>query len=78
MADLCPGYRTVRGSDIHRDGMYLELIDSASGDEVGEVFYSDESGRMQITIFQQDMPLDVIERFIEKAKRDLPSTRENA
>lgn len=72
MAELVPGYHTVRGSDIHRHGMYLELIDSASGDEVAEVFYSDESAKMQITIFQQDLPLEVVDRFIERAKRDLP------
>jgi hypothetical protein len=72
MSELPPTFRIVRGSDIQRDGMYLELVDCVSGDEVAEVFYSDESSKMKITLFRQDVPVEVVEHLIEKAKRDLP------
>ena len=48
MGELSPGYRTVRGSDVRRDGMFLELIDEGTGDEVAEVFYSDVTHEMTI------------------------------
>jgi len=72
MAELLPGFETVRGSDIKRDGMYLELIELETGDEVAEIFYADEEKKMQISIYKSDMPLEVIEAFIAKAKLDLP------
>lgn len=52
--------------------MYLELIALESGDEVAEIFRSDESQEIMISIFKQDMPLEVIEAFIAKAKLALP------
>jgi len=66
------GFKTVLGSDAKRDGRYLELIELESGDEVAEVFFADEEVKWQITIFKQDMPLEVIEAFIAKAKLELP------
>jgi hypothetical protein len=72
MSDLPKGYRAVRGSDIRRDGMYLELIEPETGDEIAEVFYADEDGKIVISVFKQDVPLEVIEAFIAKAKHDLP------
>ena len=72
MSELMPGYHTLRGSDVQRDGMYLELIDQRTGDEVAEVFYSDVSGAMSISVFQQEMPLEPIERLIQRARQDLP------
>jgi hypothetical protein len=74
MSELLRGYRTVRGSDVRRNGMYLELIDESSGDEVGEVFYSDFTHEMTISVFQPELPLHVVELFIERAKQDLPPT----
>lgn len=72
MDELLPGYRTVRVSDIQRDGMYLELIDDETGDEVAEVFYSDVTHEMTITVFRWDLPLRAVELFIERAKHELP------
>ena len=73
MPDLVPGYKTNLGSDIRRDGMYLELIDLETEDEVAEVFYADEEKKLQISIFRNDMPLEVIEAFIAKAKQEFPA-----
>ncbi len=72
MADLIHGFETLRGSDINRDGMYLELIEPKSGDVVAEIFYHDEEKKMQISLYKQDLPLEVIEAFIARAKNDLP------
>jgi len=66
------GYRTVLGSDVKRDGMYLELVVQTTDDEVAEVFYSDVDGKMTISVFQPEMPLPVIEQLIEQAKQRLP------
>lgn len=72
MSELLPGYSSVRGSDVKRDGMYLELIDESTGDEVAEIFYSDATHKMTISVFRSELPLEVIELLIERAKHDLP------
>ena len=72
MSELMPGYRTLRGSDVQRDGMYLELIEHQTGNAVAEVFYSDASGSMSISVFQPEIPLEAIERLIERARHELP------
>lgn len=72
MSELLPGYQTARGNDVQRDGMYLELIDQSTGDEVAEVFYSDATHEMTISVFKPELPLRVLEALIERAKHDLP------
>jgi hypothetical protein len=74
MGVLKPGYRTVRGSDLNRDGMYLELIDESTGDEVAEVFCSDSTNKMTISVFQPELPLDIVELLIMRAKHELTRT----
>lgn len=66
------GYEMIRGSDVDRDGMYLELIESSTGKVVAEVFYSDVTNAMTLTTFTQDLPLSAVEWLIECAKSDLP------
>jgi hypothetical protein len=72
VSELSEGYRTVRVSDVKRDGMYLELIEEITGDEIGEVFYSDESNSMTVSLFKPALPIGVVELFIRRAKDDLP------
>lgn len=67
-------YEFVRGSDIVRDGMYLELT-MANTDPVlqlAEVFYSDVTHQFTLTCFEPNIPLEVIETLIEQAKKLLP------
>lgn len=67
-------YELTRGSDIVRDGMYLELT-MANTDPVlqlAEVFYSDVTHQFTLTCFEPNIPLAVIETFIEQAKKLLP------
>lgn len=37
-------YTIIRGSDVDRDGLYLELRSEHAGGEVAEVFYADGTG----------------------------------
>jgi hypothetical protein len=69
------GYRTQRGSDIQRDGMFLELIDAESGDEVAEVFYSDQTKKMRISVYASELPLEAVEHLIARAKVVLPEQK---
>ncbi|MEQ5125327.1 hypothetical protein ABN222_04275 [Providencia alcalifaciens] len=67
-------YEFARGSDIVRDGMYLELT-MANTDPVlqlAEVFYSDVTHQFTLTCYEPNIPLAVIETLIEQAKKLLP------
>jgi hypothetical protein len=64
-------YHCVRGSDVDRDGMYLELS-HPNGSAVLEIFYSDKTGDMTVGGIQESIPLDVVEWLIAEAKRRLP------
>ncbi|MGX5828332.1 hypothetical protein [Mesorhizobium sp. 43Arga] len=44
-------YEATIGSDVQRDGMYLELVDQYK-QIVGEIFFSDVDGEMTITLHQ--------------------------
>ncbi len=72
MAELLAGYRTQRGSDLTRDGMFLELLAQNSSDVVAEVFYSDVTHLMTLSTFRPELPLEVVEALIERAKHLLP------
>ncbi|WP_272687023.1 hypothetical protein [Providencia sp. PROV149] len=64
-------YELSRGSDIVRDGMFLELT-VANTDPVlqlAEVFYSDVTHQFTLTCFEPNIPLEVIETLIEQAKK---------
>lgn len=71
MAELAPEYHTLRASDIIRDGIGLELYHSKSGKLLSEIFHSDITHEMTLSTFEPDIPLDIMERFIQRAKTDL-------
>lgn len=70
-------YEFCRGSDINRDGMYLEasIKNSSPISQVAEIFYSDVTNEYYISIFVDHIPLKLIEYMIERAKKDLPPNR---
>jgi hypothetical protein len=72
MTVLPSGYRAQRGSDVKRDGMFLELIDERTGEEIAEVFHSDANGEMTVSCYRQGLPLDLLEQLIAMAKADFP------
>ncbi|TPJ77031.1 hypothetical protein [Mesorhizobium sp. B2-6-2] len=64
-------YEATIGSDLQRDGMYLELADQDQR-VVGEIFFSDVDGKMTVTLFQPEVPLEMIEWMIATARVRLP------
>ncbi|WP_050577523.1 hypothetical protein [Sinorhizobium arboris] len=65
-------FRLIRGSDVQRDGMYLELSDTDAQKALAEVFYSDETGRMTFWAREEDIPFEAVELLIERSKQFLP------
>ena len=62
------------GSDIPRDGMYLELFYEGHEheDAIATIFRSDQDGSMTFSAFEPDVPLEVVEWLISEGKRRLP------
>jgi hypothetical protein len=66
-------YLLTMGSDVDRDGMYLEAtISTSSPQVVAEVFYSDTSGRFTVSCFKESIPIEVLEYLLAEARRRLP------
>ena len=67
-------YEMRRGSDVLRDGMYLELSIRGSSPLrlVAEVFYSDITHEYFVTGYEENIPLEILENLISKAKKSLP------
>jgi hypothetical protein len=71
-------YTIVRGSDVDRDGMYLQLSEKESEKIIAEIFYSDRTHDVSLSCFRPDIPLALIESLIDDAKQLLPPiSREN-
>ena len=64
-------FTQIVGSDLERDGMYIELAEG--GVVVAEIFYSDVTHMMSLTTFTADVPLEEIEHLIAEAKVRLQS-----
>ncbi len=65
------GYQFLMGSDIERDGMFMEMLD-ASGACVAEFFYSDATHRMVVTLGQQGLPIEAVQELLSRSKLQLP------
>ena len=66
-------YATVMGSDLARDGMFLELWDIQATQELALVaFYSDADGSFEIERYRVDVPQEVEAWFEQEARRRLP------
>ncbi len=67
-------YSLLRGSDVQRDGMYLELYAAASPDgaPLAEWFYSDITGAMVLTEYEAGIPSAVADWFQWRASHWLP------
>ncbi|PTW44175.1 hypothetical protein C8J25_11110 [Sphingomonas faeni] len=72
---LGQSYAITVGSDIQRDGMYLEVEDAAKA-VLAEVFYSDRDNRMTFTGYRADLPLPLVEWLIFHAKERLTPASE--
>jgi hypothetical protein len=67
-------YELSRGSDVLRDGMYLELSisDTSPLQQVAEVFYSDITHDFFLTCYEENIPVAEIEKLISVARKSLP------
>src|SRR5687767_756824 len=63
-------FEILRGSDVQRDGMYLEAS-AADGEAVAEIFFSDQTGTLSVSLFRQDLPLSLVEWLSSSARRAL-------
>ncbi|HET6941356.1 MAG TPA: hypothetical protein VFH89_04250 [Sphingomicrobium sp.] len=66
-------YHAVIGSDLDRDGMFLEVTDGASS-LVAILFYSDRNSEMTLTAHRPDIPLALIEWMVDEGKKRLSPT----
>ena len=64
-------FKVIMGSDVQRDGMYLELS-LEGGSDLAEVFYSDTTHTFSLTLFEPAVPLEAVEWLISEARRRLP------
>ena len=67
-------YEVLRVSLVQRDAMALELWDTTEGGRclVLQVFYSDAYGKMTISLFKSELPLELVEWFVRRARELLP------
>ena len=59
-------YSRVKASDVGRDGCGYELWDGT--EQIAEVFRSDRERRMTLTLWREDLDLDLIESFLAEAR----------
>ena len=73
MPDAHPQYKIVFGSDIDRDGVFLELSREEAGASrpVIEIFRSDADGRITVTSEPEPIPLDWFTQILDQVKTDL-------
>ncbi len=64
-------YEMTFGSDVINDGMYLELRENYS-DVLLFAFWSDADSEFTFSAYQSDLPFDLVELFIQEARRRLP------
>ena len=69
-------YSLIRGSDIERNGMYLELYDAPepNGNPIAEWFYSDTDGSLSFTPYRDEISDSALAWFRKEAARLLPPT----
>ena len=70
-------YVALVGSDVQRDGMYLEVSATQDGPQILEVFYSDQTNELTFTAYQPDIPLELVEWAALAARRRLIPTTDS-
>jgi len=69
-------YEVILGSDMTRDGMFLELWERHPTRELAmEVFFSDAEGSFATTRYRADVPAEVEAWLQGEARRRLPPLR---
>jgi len=63
-------YHMTRARDLKREGMGLELHHNDR--HVAEVFFWDATEEFTVTLYQLDVPLEVLQQLITAAENTLP------
>ena len=74
-------YSLLMGSDVERDGLYLELYAGAepySGSPLAEYFYSDVDGSMTLTEYAPGVPAAALAWLQSEGVRRLPPAQGTA
>jgi hypothetical protein len=71
-------FSSLIASDVVRDGMSLEIWECVTGEEklVGEVFFSDETQQLSVSLFEESLPLELIEFMGREARERLVLVQE--
>lgn len=72
-----PEFEIIRGSDLLRDGIYLELSvkDTSPLQQVAEIFYSDITHEFFLSCYEENIPLEEIKKLISAARKYLPPVK---
>jgi len=70
--DVCTRFEMVRGSDVSRQGMFLELWDRPANELALWAFHCDADGTFEFTRYRWDVPKTVEDWFHWEARRLLP------
>lgn len=62
-------YTVEVASDMSRDGLAFELW--TGGKQLGEVFRWDSERKLTVTLWEPDLPLNLVEDFVADAKERL-------
>ncbi|WP_163836719.1 hypothetical protein [Spartinivicinus ruber] len=68
-------YEIIFGSDVQRDGVYLELSDRTEKEieVIAEVFHYDELGKVVFSCYKENVPFQLIKWLMDEvAKEDWP------
>lgn len=63
-------YEVLRGGDVHDGGVYLEMNDVSRKAPVTVLLVSrsDVDGRMRFSAYREDLPLELVAWFINRAQ----------
>lgn len=65
-------YNFIRGSDVTKDGMYLEVCDEERAEVILFAFFSDADGSFICTAYKENLPFALVEQFVKSARAGLP------
>jgi hypothetical protein len=72
-------YSFTMGSDVDRDGMFLEAtIEGQPTRAVAEVFYSDATAKFTVSCFEESVPMGLLEYMVAEGRKRLPPSKATA
>lgn len=69
-------YGLTRGSDVQRNGMFLELYPEG-GMACAEVFYNDDTHKFSLSLYENSLPMEAVTWLIDEALKRLPARHQD-